>query len=252
MKRYPALVLQLAIILLLLLSLSVVVCAQKQKSDRESDRLRGHVKTVQTETAKLSTVDGKLIEGKRETRSVVNYDEAGNLTKVERYEDGTPLETDTYFFLDGDRVYKREVLRQSSKSINGGTATLKPDAKPDPRFTVKLKYKFDTQGNRIEETIITNRDEATARHVYKYDAQGALVADTVYLQVGVNNTSTYKVDDKGNVIEMSRGPDIKIFYTYTEFDEKGNWTKRTVKLVSTLHGKTSESSTAYFRTITYY
>lgn len=258
MKRHLALTLQLSTILLLLLSLSVMASAQKQQSDREFAGLRGSVKTVRTEAAELTTVDGKLLEGKRETKSVANYDEAGNLTKVERYEDGTPLETDTYFSLDGDRAFKTEVLRKSSRGginsgtgrgINGGTAPFKPDAKPDPRFTLKFKYKFDAQGNRIEETRIDNRGEATFHYVYKYDAQGHRVADII----GTTNANTYKVDDKGNVTEISRrGPGLKFFYTYHEFDNKGNWTKRTGKLVSTYNGETRESSDVYYRTLTYY
>lgn len=256
MKRHLALTLQLSTILLLLLSLSVMASAQKQQSDREFAGLRGSVKTVRTEAAELTTVDGKLLEGKRETRSVANYDEAGNLTKVERYEDGTPLETDTYFSLDGDRAFKTEVLRRSSsgtgsgtgRGINGGTAPFKPDAKPDPRFTLKFKYKFDAQGNRIEETRIDNRGEATIHYVYKYDAQGHRVAD-----IGTTYANTYKVDDKGNVTEISRGgADDKFFYTYHEFDNKGNWTKRTSKLVSTYNGETREFSSVYYRTLTYY
>lgn len=236
--------------LLLVPGLSLSVHAQRQKSDREFDLLNGPVKSVQTERADVATVEGKLVEDKREIASVVTYDETGNLTKVEKYEDGTRLEIETHFFLVGERVFKTEVLRRSSGNRGGGT--IGPDVKPDPRFTIKFKYKFDAQGNRIEKTVISNRGQTSSRHVYTYDARSNLVTDTVYLQSGAAKTTTYKVDDKRNVIEVSRANDYVISFTYQAFDDKGNWTKRIAKRVSKYDGKTSESSSIYYRTIAYF
>lgn len=242
--------------LLLVPVLSLSVHAQKQKSDREFYMLKGAVKSVQTEKANLSNVDGKVVEDNREVTSVESYDGTGNLTKIEKYEDGTPLEIETYFFLDGERVYKTEILRQSKLFGYRGGSTYDPNIKPDPRFTIKFKYKFDALGNRTEKTVITNRGDSTSRHVYKYDARNNLMTDTVYLQIRksntTNHTTNYKVDDKGNVVEVSREKDFKITYAYQAFDDKGNWTKRSSKRVSNISGKTFESSAVYYRTIAYY
>ncbi|MBC7909439.1 MAG: hypothetical protein H7Y30_03000 [Pyrinomonadaceae bacterium] len=253
MKQYqtPALRAVLSIAVLLLCSLSIF--AQQRQSEREFDGLRGAVKSVVTESAKLLTVNGKQVEEEKQIGSVITYDMAGNEIKAEFYQDGSPQRVSVYFDLDGDRAIKTEELRPLNLGRGGiGGGHGNPNVKPDPRFTVKLRYKFDAQGKRIEQTVINNVGNTTSRKVHKYDAKGNLKESTTYLGEQKVNQTFYKSDDKGNFIEISVEPDSKYFYTYLEFDEKGNWTKRTIKSVFKRKDKTSEYFRVNYRKISYH
>jgi len=90
----------------------------------------------------------------------------------------------------------------------------------------------------IEQTDPLSNGEFVKRHVYKYEAKPK--EELVYSETGsLTYRELYILDDKGNEIEdINFEPDgsvnWRISYTY-EFDSHGNWTKRTMNVLSDTH-----------------
>ncbi|HLF82993.1 MAG TPA: hypothetical protein VI837_02335, partial [Blastocatellia bacterium] len=76
------------IIILLTIAVALVAPsrAQQKKSDLEHAGLKGKVKSVKVEEAKLSNKSGKAVEGKRVQLETQNYGENGMLVKSVRYD----------------------------------------------------------------------------------------------------------------------------------------------------------------------
>lgn len=95
--------------------------------------------------------------------------------------------------------------------------------------------------------------------VSTYDALGRKTDSVAYPVSGASapGKEEYKSDDKGNIIEMTlRGNDGSVLakekYTY-EFDEFGNWKKRTTAVALYENGAISyEPTQVTYRTLTYY
>ena len=72
--------------LMMAIALVVTAHAQQKKSDLEHAGLKGKVKMVKVEEAKLSNKSGKQAEGKRVQLETQNYGENGMLVKSVRYD----------------------------------------------------------------------------------------------------------------------------------------------------------------------
>lgn len=234
------------------LFLASQVCAQKLiKTDRDHDGLKGHVQKVTTETARLSKVDGKEAESARELSEVTIYDAAGDRTRRESYYKGRLSETNVYSYLDGERVVRTEFFGNQ-----GSTAA--PSASGDTRYSIKVKYKYDPQGHRIEATRFRNDGTQASRSVMIYDAKGNKIEERSYRANGSQvRKFTYTYDAHGNVAEESydfEGDQFDFRYSYTyELDAQGNWTKSITSKWVTKEGKSFfEPSLVSYRVITYF
>lgn len=231
--------------------------ARRPRSDAEDDGLKGRVKTVLTETQDLS---GTWAVGGRKPSSMDYYNEQGNLIKRESYDyRGNPSEITVYGYLDGDRVSNSGSLEYEynppAVMISAPAGGPKPTY--DPRYSYKLKYKYDDQGRLREETWYGSDGKLWLRYVYNlkgnqkealvYAADGSLNQKwVVMLDAQGNDVEKQYYDVKTNVV------DEKYTYTY-EFDAKGNWTKRTAAKWAAEDGKSgSKPYDVTYRTITYY
>lgn len=253
MKHNQVLEMPLLFAIVLLLLSAFPTHAQKPESEREFDGLKGAVKSEVMESAKITIVDGKQVESSRQTIRIVYYDEAGNKTRVEYYEDGFLQTVRVYSDLDGNRVVKSKEV-PASKVMSGGVGPrrLNSNLKRDTSFTTTFRFKFDAKGRRIEEAVINDNGNTSSRRVFKYDATGNLIEQTSYKGDRRLSTITYKIDSNGNPVEESHDTMIKYFYTYEEFDEKGNWIKQTIKSVFKTREKPSEYHSVTYRTLVYY
>src|SRR4051794_27032353 len=77
----------LLVSLVLSLLLCTMIAAQSRKTDKNYDGLRGAVKSVRVETAKLSSKSGQWVEGKWTPQRTVHYDKLGNKTNEAVYTD---------------------------------------------------------------------------------------------------------------------------------------------------------------------
>lgn len=214
-----------------------------QKLDRETRNLKGNVKSVESE---ISPVDKKA----RQRTSREEFDASGNLTVETRYDQyGDVVAVLTYSNLDGERVVQEQT--KDKRGLGVRPRNPGPARAPDPPYTAKLQYKYDSRGNRIETTQIFSNGSPATRQVYSYS--GNQREEQIY---SADDTLTYKfvhkLDDKGNEIETvttryedSRDPlQATTTYKYLEFDPQGNWTRRT-------ESRRNESWITH-RTITYY
>lgn len=124
--------------------------AQKPQSDREAEGFKGKVKTVTVEVSLINESTGKP-ESTRQRGSMESFDADGNLTEHKTYDPwGDVLATLTYSFLDGERVVKRDILSKRMMVVRPVAPGKAPTRPSDPRYTAKIKYKYDSQGIRTE------------------------------------------------------------------------------------------------------
>ena len=228
-------------------------------SDAQEENLKGKVKYVLEESEDLS---GERYFQGRKYDSEDFYDASGNRTKRIFYNyRNLPMSVTVYGYINEARVSKHSSIFYESDppAAVALPSNLNQPAKPkDKRFTVKTVYKYDSE-NRLEEVrTFRNDGDSSGKTVYEYadkklekssfDAAGKLTAKTIDIY-----------DDKGNVIEKTfvstqeNRPDSVYRYTYSDFDEKGNWTKRIVeaKLEKFGGGHTMQKYVEY-RKIDYY
>jgi antitoxin component YwqK of YwqJK toxin-antitoxin module len=233
----------------------VAAFTQQRISDRKVDLLKGKVQKVITESAKLTNESGEWVEGERLPDAIVTYDSEGNLVRRDVYWKGNLSDIYEYSFLEGERVVKITRVGPDD-SVGGGPG---PKAPPDPRYTLKFKYKYDNNGNRTEELWYGNDTSLRSRKVYVYDEKGNRIESFSYIP-GARNPSLRVVsvyDAKGNVIEetyfRANNPvGEKWSYVY-EFDFNGNWIKRKRMQWITKDGQSYfEPHDVGYRSITYF
>ncbi len=231
--------------------------AKRPRSDAEDDGLKGKVKTVFSESEDLS---GTWAVKERKPSSMEYYNELGNLTKRDSYDyRGNPSDITVYGYLDGDRVSNSKSIEYEYNPPPMMIATPAGEPKPkyDPRYSYKLKFKYDGQGRLAEEDWYGNEGKLWLRYVYSY--KGNQKEELVYSADGsLNQKYLYTLDNKGNdaeeIIYETKGNAVKSKYSYSyEFDSQGNWTKRTTSKLVTKDGKSFfEPSYLTYHTITYY
>lgn len=206
----------LFLVLLLTSLITPSAFSQKQQLDREVRNLKGNVKSVASASAPINKSSGRA-ESRRVRTGREEFDATGNLTVETQYDQaGEVVLVLTYSYLDGERVVKEEM-----KGRRG------------PRYTVKLKYKYDDNGNRTESTHVLSDGSTPTRLVYNFNGK-----EREELQYSAGGSLAYKyvhkLDEKGNEVETvttryvgTRDPvKVTTAYKYLEFDSQGNWTRR--------------------------
>ena len=239
---------RLFLVLLLTSLITPSAFSQKQQVDKEAKGLKGNVKNVDRHISLIDRSSGEP-ESTRQRAGTEEFDADGNLT-VEKYYDpfGDVLALLTYSFLDGERVVKREF--KSKRVMVLRRPGDEPTRTADPRYTAKLKHKYDSNGNRIESTWIYSDGSRSTKQVYTFRENER--EELLYSAESLTAKYVYKLDDKGNELEKlaieyesPRGPlQGKTKYTYLEFDSQGNWIKR--------RESSGDQSWIIYRTITYH
>lgn len=229
----------------------------KQTTDAEDENLKGKVKKIVGETEDLS---GTWSVQGRKPSSVIHFNEKGNFVERVYYDSqGNPFQITMYGYIDGKRVSNSQTARyEYDPPAARSTNSKEPIKKPDPRYEYSYEYKYK-DGKMIEKQMIFSNGKNGLRYVSNYI--GSQVEKFVYTPEGeLNQKYLYTLDKDGNEIEMiSFGlknydiyGDRKYRYTY-EFDEKGNWIKRTTFTEVTENGeKVFKPSSISYRTISYF
>jgi hypothetical protein len=246
--------------LLIACSLEISINGQPRRSDLEVDGLKGRVKSVRVETAKLSNSSGHSIEAKRELEYTNRYDEKGNLVeKLFRYE-GTARHNRHLFVYDekGNRLEK--ICREGIVSPPNWAELARAPMTNDGSTLFKTMIKYDDRGNRLEEQGSFAGQGPSLKQVHKYDASNRRIETATYRG---NNTlvgkATYTYDADGHPAETLRekkdgGPLIvaeHLVFSAYELDATGNWTKRVISRISAKDAKAEPESVTY-RRIGYY
>lgn len=231
---------------------------KKIKSDAEDDGLKGKVKSVSETEEDLS---GTWVTKGIKMSSETFYDEKGNQVKYVYYDyRGNPSNITVYGYLDGMRVSKSGFINypynpppmmmpRSEKAV--------PEKPADTRYSVKYEYKYDDKKRLKESVGYRNNGEIINKTVYSYD--GNKMESSTFDKDGKLYSKTIDLlDDKSNIIEHTfvylnkSKPDSITVYTYDSFDEKGNWTKRTIKWKNVENNGNKQSNYVEYRKITYY
>ncbi len=238
--------------------LTSTALAQTKQSDRDFAGLKGNVKSVLIERTDAKLKAGKIVESNRRKHesSVFQTDGSSITQTIFHWETGEVFETNSYLRIDGDNVVKTEMGPAAITATI--TEATPPDAKPfDSRYDFKFKYKYDDLGRIVEEAWWHSNGELWMRYTYQYSPGERL--ELVYDKDGaLNQKYSYKLDAKGNEIEMtaydteSGAVEGKEKYTYVKFDTKGNWTKRIEYEASEETGMKFKLREAKYRTIVSY
>lgn len=233
--------------------------AAKSKSDLEDENLKGKVKSVVEERQNFK--DGKA-DGARYTSVEKIYNEQGNLTKQISYNNTKfPSSIKVFGYIDGNRVSVTNYIAAESSPPPPAPMAM-PSGTPkkfDSRYQVKYIYKYDEANNLSELLFYSNSGEMTSRTVYA--RTGSKIEETVYRTDSTIERKNFRVvNDKGETIEESypvkrlqEEYQYRHRHTFDEYDNKGNWTKRTTIFSKITNGtETVESSYITFRKIIYY
>ena len=202
------------ILILIALALSCTGPANSQKKTvREQTGLRGPVRSVRLELAKVSDSPEGMIEGPRVVLSVYSYDKNGNvIAQTVNNSDGSlrfkycwqhtydaqgrEIRTD-YYNADG-------VLTSSGITIYDDMAHTANVSQHNPNGSINhiRELFFDDQGNEVRQTLRYPNGE-TSDTLSTYNAQGQL---TEFALKDVGGNLNHKVfssyDDHGNLVEM--------------------------------------------------
>jgi hypothetical protein len=224
---------------------------QQPSSDLKADGLKGKVKSIRSEASRFIKKSGNWIEDKPRPQKLISYDEEGRKVKEAIYNDTEDI-FDTYTEA-GTQVnysHNKQGIRTESLVIYS-------------RSHVQLfrrLYHYDQSGNRVEE-IVQGRDDnffgaispvGTFKH--EYDARGRRIT-TTHIGSGLSIRKwDYVNDEKGNPLEALYYREGKLLaresYEY-EFDEQGNWKKKTISSWNKRNGAYEKREVIY-RTIEYY
>jgi hypothetical protein len=216
--------------------------APKIRPDWEEEGLKGKVQTIRSDSASVSIVNGKIVEGERRQSRINDYDPNGYKTKSQTY--GMGNQTIIYGFIDGERTLKFESVQDGTGPPPPAAPTPPANAKKaDPRFDIRHKVKLDDKGRVIERLLLNNDGTQGNRIFYKYDDKGNNVESSLYTADGKLNSKRNSIFDvNGNEVEsIAEHPDgSKSYISYSyEFDSKGNWVKRVEAVKDPKDGKTA-------------
>jgi len=217
-------------IVLLAAALLHPALAQTPKNDLGEDGLKGKVRSVTAQSARMSR-GGYSLESPQ-LSSTASYDEQGNLTEQVLFDyRGNISQKTVYKIVDGNKTSKTEYIHHDYDPPPAMAAPSSGRAKPrDPRYDTKYKYKYE--GNKVERITYFNNGVQGNKDVSSYDEKGNLIRMERYTSAGELNFSRESVFDKQGAetekIYYNSDESMGEVYRYTdyEFDLKGNWVKR--------------------------
>jgi hypothetical protein len=203
--------------------------AQIRKTDREHALLKGPVRKVVVEVAKLSHKSGRMVEQKRELVLSCTYDRNGNLMEaIDR--DPSDGHVNKYVVTYDEKGSRREKVYFLNMTARSGQVASGYKWQGDESIHVTREYKYDPAGNRIEETVLQAGETLWYGNWYRYDGKGNMIERAHYNTEGWKYRWTYTLNDRDVTIGGTKlNPDGKLIqreaYEY-EFDAAGNWTRR--------------------------
>ena len=204
--------------------------AQTPKNDLGENGLKGRVRSVNAQSAKISA-DGQSLEGQQLSYNE-SYDEQGNLAERTSFDyRGNIRDKSAYKIVDGDKATSIEYFHHEYDPPPPMAPPSSGEAKPrDPRYNMKFKYKYE--GNKVERIIYYNDGTQGNRNISTYDEKGNLIRWELYTSEGQLNFSRTSVFNKQGVESETTyyhgDGSISSAYKYTDYeiDLRGNWIKR--------------------------
>ena len=256
-------------------------------TDREKAGLRGKVKTVKTELAKVST-NPHNVEGIRNLLTQVTYDKKGvrlqnscywadksatsspvafvdgtgqKLEVASSYKDGT-VDSKLVSMFNTQGTQTEEILFDIDGSI-GQRAIFQSGELRGMVGSVnspKWVYTHDKQGHRLTKLLYDDADHTVLlKSTYTYDPKGRLVEVASYrdsAEVPLGKWA-YEYDDKGQRAEAAfyggKGQELCRWRFSYEVDRKSNWVRREAAYLLKKNNQTDwKPSEVVYRDIAYW
>ena len=210
----------------------------RTRSDREEEKLRGPVKTIQVELVRGNSAELPPDSPKILLRQA-SYDRNGNVTKsLVKDEKGVQRAHGWNYTYDSEgREIRKEYLDSFGRVTSIGVTRYEGKERVEltqhnPDGTVNHIWEafFDKRGRLIRDT----RNYPTGlgwEHLYKYDADGRLI-ERINRELGgkVVDTSEWTYDDHGTqtswIVHKDDGTKIQMFKSQFEYDKAGNISER--------------------------
>lgn len=245
---------------------------KSDKSDLAAENLKGKVKKVVT-YMRENGVDSDFV-----SKSIIHYNIQGNISEFSLYD----IRNAEKLFLSFIYTYDKQGRKTSTSNELGevmSTSVYGHNLKNNLTETIfsrpskyvgnysvynnrnvrdsmlfydvsgKLSgsaiYSYDASGNLTEERRYKPNSEPDSKTVYNYDSKHQKLQETRYNSMGKQSWTTFKYDDKGNVIiqvdsnVMHTGGTVGIIsvhnvgpniitrtYSYSRFDKTDNWLDR--------------------------
>jgi antitoxin component YwqK of YwqJK toxin-antitoxin module len=203
---------------LLALLVVTLACAHpsnaQSKTGREVAGLVGPVHTVRVETARVSNVSGRFVEGERVLTQLSSFDEKGNATGQSVFDtDGSPR-----WKLAWGHTYDAKGRETETTYINArGT------------LTCRAVSVYDGQGRKVEMTFYCPGGAVNHVETFAYDEGGRMIREAHLNPDGtLRNSSASTYDADGRLIESSLNkPDGTLsqrnVHTYDERGREAEW-----------------------------
>ena len=211
-------------------------------TDWVRDGLVGKVKTIEEKVFRLLKDDASAIveEDLYYTHSYF-YDDVGNWLQTDSYdtydelfnkhivsygEGGNRMESIQYT-ADGKASFKNSYTYDDS-----GNEVAKSVYNPDGSLFKKYVYAYDDRGQQIRTDSYNARGDLFDQFIYQYDDKGnRIVVIRNNTDAYENRKDIYANDNRGNPIEISsylfNGQLASMERLKYEYDQKGNWIKKT-------------------------
>lgn len=266
--------------------------AAQTGTDRESAGLTGPVRSVRVETAPVSNVSGRPVEGERVLSQLYSFDEKGGLTERAVFNrGGTPDRNRRGYTYDAkgrevERTFLNAEGALTSRAVSAydeqGRKVRMTFYNPDGSVNHVETFAYDERGKLTRAAHLNPDDTTRNTSVYTYNAGGRLAEWSMYKPDGTlsqRRVSTYDekgrevewtlyrgdgtpasgqrrtYDERGNVVESLRyGNGVLIGReAYAyEFDARGNWVKRRAEWEAVKGGTSHAGVEVNYRAITYY
>jgi antitoxin component YwqK of YwqJK toxin-antitoxin module len=251
--------------------ISLLLLAQMAKAQtaiaRDLPTALGAIKSVRSETYKLTNKAGKLVEGEKLWLEVIEYsrDKSKVLRLVYRL-DGSLSDRVVYSFGAESRLTSIDYYDEKGVLTGNDAYKYGPNGRRreaayylEGLLSFRDVYNFNALGDRAEiESRFPPDDQMSGREIYLYDAGGRVSEATFYNPDGsLAFKEFYKYDGKGNpteytVFDSGGGIPSKERYEY-KFDAQGNWLEKRILIWSTDAGKNQYDSVEIIRrAVSYY
>ncbi len=215
--------------------------AQESPQQKKAEGLLGFVRSVRTEITRVSK---EGIEGQRFSFSVMTFDSQGRIKEEASYLNEKELLSKTIYSYeaDGNRIEK--------------TILNKFDGTQDTRV-FKYTYKYDSQGNKLEERKFAADDRLLSTIFSRHDEKNNLL-ETYELSPNPSHSKCTEIFTDRRLMKERTCFDLKgslatnESYSY-EFDSTGNWVKRVGTYMQMKDEKQQYGGkTIVYRTIKYF
>ncbi len=185
----------------------------QSRTDREIAGLFGPVRTARVETARVSSVSGRFVEGERVPTQYSSFDEKGNATAQEVFNpDGSHR-----WKLAWGHAYDAKGRETETTFLNAKGA-----------LTSRAVFVYDERGRKVEATFYTSGGAVNHVERFDYDERGRKTREAHLNADGtLRNTQVYTYDAAGRLTEWSlHTPDGALYQRNVHtYDEKGRETE---------------------------